>query len=245
MSDRSSGILTPTDREFLQSEGPYYDGENARQSRYDRRRGIRRRIVGSILDFQEIAAGLEDEQRRKIFANPEENGAENSVAFNAALESMFRWIYLGCREEGPDFEALIRQAIIRGEEDYHRIRGGNIVDVEVDLDINVSKQHSGVAELGQALEEGEPVLARSIYKLPMIEEVPVDPEKVDVVRILPEGSQKRPDREKKMIKTILKEHLGIDAEIEISGLAEMDLSDELTKEKEKTAAVPPEEYTEL
>lgn len=242
MSNNSSGILTPTDREFLQSEGPYYDGKNARQSRYDRRRGIRRRIVTSILDFQEISAGLDDEQRRQIFSKPEDNGAENPLEFSAALEAMFRWIYLGCREEGPDFESLVRRAAIRGEEDYHRIRNGDIVDVDVDIDVEVSKRHSGVAELAQALENGESVLARNIYNLPMVEEVPIDPEKVDVVRVLPEGAQKRPNREKKIIKTILKEHLGIEADIEISGVAEMDTSEDV---EEDTAAVPPEDDTEL
>ncbi|MFB6189866.1 MAG: hypothetical protein ABEI57_08275 [Halapricum sp.] len=240
MSDRSSGVLTPTDREFLQSEGDYYEGKNARQSRYERRRGIRKRIVNSLLDFQDIATHLDEEQRRKIFAQPEKSGAESTTEFRGSIESLLGWIYLGCREEEIDFEHLLVHAVTRAEENYRRLHGGEIVDVEVDFDVEVTNRYSSVEELGRALEAGERLLARSIYKLPMIDEVPVDPEKVDVVRIVPE-SNRRPEREREMFRTILQAHLGIDAEVEIVGLADTSKIDSETKEG-STAAVSPEDY---
>jgi len=243
MSNRPSGILTSTDREFLRAAPDYYEGENARQSRYQRRRDIRRRIVTSLLDFQEINTYLDDEQRRKIFAEPDKSGAEDDREFRAALGSLLQWVYLGCREEGVSFEGLLSSAVSRAEEDYQRMHGGEIVDVSVDFDVEVSAKYKGVEELARALEEGEPVFARNLYKVPMVREIPVDPEKVDVVRIQPESAQIRPEREKAIVDTILQEYLGIDAEIEVVGIVDTDdLPGYGEDDEEPTGAVDPHDF---
>lgn len=241
MSNRPSGILTPTDREFLQQTPDYYEGETARQSRYQRRRDIRRRIVTSLLDFQDINTYLDDEQRRKIFAEPGENGADDDLEFRAALGSLLQWIYLGCREEGQSFEGLLSSAVTRAEEDYQRMHGGEIVDVSVDFDVEVSAKYEGVEELGRALEEGEPVFARNIYKIPMVREVPVDPEKVDTVRIQPESAQRRQEREKAIVENILREYLDIEADVEVVGVAELP-EVEGVDDEEPSGAVDPDDY---
>jgi hypothetical protein len=222
MSNRPSGILTPTDREFMRAEDDYYEGKNARQSRYQRRRDIRRRVVTSLLDFQDINTYLTHEQRQKIFADPEESGAEGDIDFQAGLQSLLQWIYLGCREEGMSFEDLLGTAVARGEEDYQRLHGGEIVDVSVDFDVEVAAKYEGVEELARALEDGETLLARNIYKIPMVGDIPVDPGKVDTVRIHPEAAQIRPEKEKAIVRSILKEHLGIEAEIEVVGIVDTD-----------------------
>jgi hypothetical protein len=243
MSNRPSGILTPTDHEFLRNAPDYYDGENARQSRYQRRTDIRRRIVTSLLDFQEINTYLDDEQRRKIFAEPEKNGAEDDLEFRAALQSLLQWMYLGCREEGSSFESLLTNAVSRAEEDYQRMHGGEIVDVDVEFNVEVSAKYEGVEELANRLEEGKPLLARNLYKVPMVGDVPVDPEKVDVVRIQPESAQIRPEREKAIVDAILQEHLGIDAEIEVVGIVDTDdLPGYGEDYEEPTGAVDREDY---
>lgn len=243
MPNRPSGVLTSTDREFLRESGDYYEGENARQSRYQRRRDIRGRIIASLLDFRDIRTYLDDEQRRKIFSAPEENGAEENYSFQGAIESLLGWIYLGCREGGIDFERLLEIAVAHAEEDYQRLYGGEVVDVDVDLNVEVTAAYEGIEELGRALEAGDRIRARNIYKLPMMGDVPVDPEKVDVVRILPERAQIRPEREKAIVDSILREYLGIEAEIEIVGVAEIpdDFLEELP-DGEPTAAVPRDEY---
>ncbi len=225
MSDKSRGILTPTDREFLQSEEPYYDGKNARQSRYDRRRGIRHRIVTSILDFREIAIRLNDEQRRQIFTSPEENGAESPEEFNFALQRMLRWIYLGCREAELDFDTFLRNAVTRAEEDYNRFQGNEIVDVNVDFNVEITDRYSGVDELARKLENGDLIPARVIYQIPTVLDVPVDPEEVDTVRVGLTDIPNPGESQIKIMETILREHLGIDADVEIDGMADMDLND--------------------
>lgn len=225
MSDKSRGILTPTDREFLQSEEPYYDGKNARQSRYDRRRGIRHRIVTSILDFREIAIRLDDEQRRQIFTSPEENGAESPEEFNFALQRMLRWIYLGCREAELDFDTFLRNAVTRAEEDYNRFQGNEIVDVNVDFNVEITDRYSGVDELARKLENGDLIPARVIYQIPTVLDVPVDPEEVDTVRVGLTDIPNPGESQIKIMETILREHLGIDADVEIDGMADMDLND--------------------
>jgi hypothetical protein len=225
MSDKSRGILTPTDREFLQSEEPYYDGKNARQSRYDRRRGIRHRIVTSILDFREIATRLDDEQRRQIFTSPEENGAESPEEFNFALQRMLRWIYLGCREAELDFDTFLRNAVTRAEEDYNRFQSNEIVDVNVDFNVEITDRYSGVDELARKLENGDLIPARVIYQIPTVLDVPVNPEEVDTVRVGLTDIPNPGESQIKIMETILREHLGIDADVEIDGMADMDLND--------------------
>ena len=235
MSNRPSGILTPTDYEFLHNVPNYYEGDNARQSRYQRRQNIRRRIVTSLLDFQEIKNYLSDEQRRKIFADPGANGAADDHELWAGLESLLQWVYLGCREEGKSFDKLVTDAASTAEEEYHRI-DGRLVSAEADFDVEVTENHGRVKSLSKALEEGDPLPARRIYKVPMGGNLSVDPEKVDIVRIRPEVSL-RPEREAAIVDTILQEYLGIDAEIKVVGIISTDdFQDPEADKEEPTAA---------
>jgi hypothetical protein len=225
MSDKSTGILTSTDREFLSSDETYYTGKNDRQQRYERKKGIRGRIISSILDFSEIRPLLEDDQRERIFTEPEKNGAESQEEFQLAIESLLQWLYLGCREAEIDFDQILRNAVVRGEEDYNRIHGNGIAEVEVNFDVEVTNRYSGVEELARALENGETIPARYIYKIPMVPDVPVDPEKVETVYvgIMDIGDSR--DSQVVMMETILKEHLDLDVDVEIQGRAEFDIEE--------------------
>lgn len=218
MSNRPSGVLTPTDRDFLKSEDSYYQGDNARQSRYQRRRDIRQRIVASLLDFTEINTYLDQDERRKIFSEPEKNGADDYAEFGLALQSLLGWVYIGLREEGEDFSTVLDRAITRAEKDYQAADPGRFVDVEVDLDVKIKNRHNDIEEIGRALEEGERIFAGDIYRLPEHHEIPVDIEEIDTVRIIPEKGQYEPEKEKKIVKSILQIELGIDADVEIEGL---------------------------
>jgi len=116
-------------------------------------------------------------------------------------------------------------------------------DVDVEFNVEVSAKYEGVEELANRLEEGKPLLARNLYKVPMVGDVPVDPEKVDVVRIQPESAQIRPEREKAIVDAILQEHLGIDAEIEVVGIVDTDdLPGYGEDYEEPTGAVDREDY---
>lgn len=227
MSNRPSGVLTPTDREFLHADGDYYEGETARQSRYERRRDIRRRIVGSLLDFQDIDTYLDDEQRRKIFAAPEENGAESDIEFRAALTSLLQFVYLGCREEGTSFKNMLKPAVRRAEEDYQRMHGGEIVDVDVEFDVEVTQRYQGVEAFAHRLEKGEHILAENIYRIPTIPDfkLEVDTEEIDTVRVVPSRGQHYPENEREIVATILRERLGVDADVEMVGYVDVDLEE--------------------
>lgn len=222
MSDKPTGILTSTDREFLSSDEPYYTGKNDRQQRYERRKGIRGRIVSSILDFSEIRLLLEDDQRERIFTEPEKNGAESQGEFRQAIESLLQWLYLGCREAELDFDQILRRAVVRGEEDYNRIHGNGIAEINVEFDVEVTNRYSGVEELARAIENGETIPARYIYKIPMIPDVPVDPEKVETVYVGILDIEGNRDSQIIMMETILNEHLDLDVNVEIPGRAEID-----------------------
>jgi hypothetical protein len=216
MPNRASGVLTPADSEFLRTEGDYYTGEYARQSRYDRERAIRSRIVESLLDFPEIRTHLDDDQRRKIFTNPEENGADEETEFDAALVTLIGWLYLGCREAGRDFDAILKTGIGRAEEERH----DGPVDSTVTFEIEATPRHVSAESLAHDLEAGNQVYARNIYDIPKLEDVPIDSEAVDIVRFAPEDFT-RSESEKEVVETILRTHLGIEADVEIAGFASM------------------------
>ena len=245
MTRATRGILTKTDIGFLKSED-YYDGENARQMRYQRRSDIRSRIVSSISDFNIIRGYLSSEERDKIFAEPENNGAESQMEFEEALDALIGFIYLGCRSESNDldFERIFEPAIIRAEEEYHRKYRDRPVDISVDIDIDVVGQYTKISELARMLEEGEPVHIENIYKLPRFEKVPINPDKVDIVKVKTPSHPKRQQHEKRMVESILLEHLGIDAEVEMKG-TQAHITDEdsdFDLVPDPTAVVPPEDF---
>ena len=218
-----SGILTKTDREFLKEVPDYYDGENERQSRYERRRNIRKRMMRSLLDFPDIALYLEDEQRQKFFTRPEDVGSDdNELA--AALGSLLQFVYLGCREGGPDFENLLKSAVRKAEEDYHHLHRNDIVDVDVEFDVEVTQRYHGVEEFARRIEKGERILADNVYRIPTLpdHEFDVDPEKVDTVRVVPSRAQRHPESEREIVATILSERLGVEPDVEMVGYVDFD-----------------------
>lgn len=237
MPSEPSGILTETDREFLRAEGDYYEGEYARQKRYQRRQAIRKRIMKGLIDFYTIMNYLDDKQRKLFFREPTESGANSEQEFTVALESLMYWLYYGCREQGRDFEGLLERTVSNAEQDFHRKYSDTEVVADVNLSVEVSKAYKGVEELARRLEEGERIDARRIYQLPTLGWFPIDVEKVDVVRLTPTWDR-HAESEREIVKTILSTYLGIDAEIKmVSGESE-DSEDS----EQGTAAIPPEEY---
>lgn len=256
MPRRTRGMLTEKDIEFLLSDD-YYEGENARQLRYQRRRDIRGRIMSSVLDFDIVRSHLSKEERDKIFTEPEKNGADSKAEFEDSLSALLGWIYLGCRSEDTDidFERILESTIILAEEEYYQTYRDRPVDVSVDLDINVAKKYTKISDLARMLEEGEPVEVNAMFKLPLIGEVPIDPDKVENVKVKSPSQPKRLEKEKRMIESILSEHLGIDTEVEMEGtqthatLTEDDFKESMDDDdlgtildSDPTAVVPPEDF---
>jgi hypothetical protein len=214
--------------------------------RYQRRSDIRGRIVSSILDFEIISNHLSQEEREKIFFEPENNGAEDRSEFYTALRSLIGWIYLGCRpdESELNFEDMIETAIIVAEEEYYSTYLNQPVDITVDLDIDVVQKYTKISKFANMLEEGEPVEVEAMYKLPTIDQVPINPENVDKVKVKSASPPNRRNQEKKIIESILRHHLGIEAEVEMVGTQAHVTGgqiDEL-RDDEPTAVVPPEKF---
>ena len=67
MEGRKNAMLTTEDRRWLVGEKSY-EGEYAKQQRYQRRREIRERIRNSILDFSLLVEHLEPAEAEKLFS---------------------------------------------------------------------------------------------------------------------------------------------------------------------------------
>ena len=63
-------MLTTEERRWLNGE-KIYEGEHAKQQRYQRRRDTRERIYNSLLDFSTLFEHLEDDERQTLFGSPE------------------------------------------------------------------------------------------------------------------------------------------------------------------------------
>lgn len=68
MAGRKNAMLTTEDRRWLTDEKTY-EGEHAKQQRYQRRRDIRDRVYNSILDFTILFQHLEEAEREKLFGH--------------------------------------------------------------------------------------------------------------------------------------------------------------------------------
>ncbi len=166
------------------------------------------------VDFPEIRTYLDDDQRQKIFTNTEENGAEDRNELDAALVALIGWLYLGCREVGRDFDAILKTGVRRAEEERH----DGPVEPTVTFEVKANPGHVSPERLAHNLEAENQVRARDIYEIPRFEDVPVDPDEVDVVRFSPENLS-RPESEKEVVETISRTHLGIEVDVELAGVA--------------------------
>ena len=88
MTGRKKAMLTTEDRRWLTGEKEY-EGEHAKQQRYQRRRDIRERIYNSILDFTILFHHLEEEERKKLFGSISADGTQWDVT-DPALDDGIR-----------------------------------------------------------------------------------------------------------------------------------------------------------
>jgi hypothetical protein len=87
MTSRKNAMLTTEDRRWLTGEKAY-EGEHAKQQRYQRRRDIRERVYNTLLDFSILFAHLEERERAKLFGS---DSAERRERFrDADLEAGVR-----------------------------------------------------------------------------------------------------------------------------------------------------------
>lgn len=75
MVSRENAMLTTEDRRRLTGERTY-EGQHAKQQRYQRRNDVRDRVYNSILDFTIRFEDLEEDERRKVFGEVTDDGSQ-------------------------------------------------------------------------------------------------------------------------------------------------------------------------
>jgi hypothetical protein len=120
---RSRGILSKTDREYLFGLKDY---ENE-QSEANRRQDIRNRIKNSLQDFKIIWALLGEHDRDQVLS-----GLDNEVV-DDSIEAMISFIYLGLDRDIPRIENAIKRGILAGE-NVSSEGGTKRVDVSINID---------------------------------------------------------------------------------------------------------------
>jgi hypothetical protein len=169
MTGRKNAMLTTEDRRWLRGE-KVYDGQHAKQQRYQRRRDIRDRVYNSMLDFSILLDELDDDEWREIFGEVVEGGQQwqnadedlqagvrDGLAFLLRTVGVATLMRDGQASQGTVPERLFTAALRRAGH-----RDGLIVE-SVALDIEATDV--GIPELLEDLQSDEPLSAGSLYLL--------------------------------------------------------------------------------
>lgn len=169
MSGRKNAMLTTEDRRWLREE-KVYDGQHAKQQRYQRRRDIRERVYNSVLDFSILLEELNDDEWREIFGdipdggrqwkNADEDlqaGVRDGLAFLLRTVGVATLMRDEQASQGTVPERLFTAALRRAGH-----RDGVLVE-SVSLDIEATDV--GIPELLEDLKSDEPMSAGSLYLL--------------------------------------------------------------------------------
>jgi len=169
MTGRKNAMLTTEDRRWLTGE-KVYEGQHAKQQRYQRRRDIRERVYNSMLDFSILLDELDDEEWDEIFGkisdggqhwqNADEDlqaGVRDGLAFLLRTIGIATLMRDGQTSEGTVPERMFMTALRRAGH-----RDGLLVDA-VSLDIDATDV--GIPELLEGLQSDEPLSAGSLYLL--------------------------------------------------------------------------------
>ena len=162
-------MLTTEDRRWLREE-KVYDGQHAKQQRYQRRRDIRERVYNSMLDFSILLEELNDDEWREIFGditdggrqwqNADEDlqaGVRDGLAFLLRTVGVATLMRDEQASQGTVPERLFTAALRRAGH-----RDGVLVE-SVSLDIEATDV--GIPELLEDLKSDEPMSAGSLYLL--------------------------------------------------------------------------------
>lgn len=123
LQQRSRGILSKTDREYLLGLKDY---EN-KQSEANRRQDIRNRIKNSLQDFKIIWASLEEHDRNQVFSSLDDKTVDESI------EDIISFIYLGISQDIPRIEKAIKRGILAGE-NVNSEEDTKQIDVSINID---------------------------------------------------------------------------------------------------------------
>jgi len=146
---RKEAMLTDTQRDFLRGE-KRYEGENAKQQRYQMRERISRRVRDTLLDFALLYETVDEHERDRIFnVGGGVTDREATRDFHSTLVDTLAFIYLSLEGEiesdthrhrafGIPFDTVLEQAVKRGEAArYNRDVHNSRITVEFDVELKV------------------------------------------------------------------------------------------------------------
>jgi hypothetical protein len=174
MTDRKNAMLTTEDRRWLTGEKSY-EGEHAKQQRYQRRRDIRKRVHNTILDFTILFEHLEEAEREKLFERLENGddddeftaGLRDGLAFilyNAGITEAMLEAHSGGTESTA--ERLLREAVYAaGKRDEILVE---------DLELSIDATRAPIASILEELRAGNEVSTAELCLLLESEAVDTD-----------------------------------------------------------------------
>lgn len=151
---RDRGVLTESDRKYLQNEGDNLASDASRRNKEVR---LRQRLWDSVIDFVLLSELLDDDVLTKVFEKKTETWED--VAFETGLKSMIELIYRGLdvSDSEFDFETVLESAVIDAEVRKHE----RPVEVDVDFDVDVSQDFDQREAMARYL-ESEPLSLEDI-----------------------------------------------------------------------------------
>ncbi|MFC6939235.1 hypothetical protein ACFQE8_04555 [Salinirubellus sp. GCM10025818] len=123
--DRSRGILTPSDREFLLGRKTDY----TEHSRKQKRNRIRRRVRNAVLDFTILFDYLEDRDRELVF-NPD---ADHREEYTRGITNMLAFLHLGTMGYYTPFKHMLGEGVNRAEQE---LAGSDYRMVSVEFNVD-------------------------------------------------------------------------------------------------------------
>jgi hypothetical protein len=177
VTSRKNAMLTTEDRRWLTGEKTY-EGQHARQQRYQRRNDIRERVYNSVLDFTILFDELEEDERQKIFGTVTDEGrrwVDTDREFRAgvrdALAFFLRGVGIAALMRGhSSAEAQVPSLLLRSALARAGRRDGLVVEA-TSLDVDATEV--AVPEVLERLEAGDELDPTELYLL--MESGAVDP----------------------------------------------------------------------
>lgn len=177
MTSRKNAMLTTEDRRWLTGEKTY-EGQHAKQQRYQRRNDIRERVYNSVLDFTILLEELDEDERQKIFGIITDDGrqwvdtdSEFRDSVRDALAFLLRGIGIGALMRKPSTphrrvpELLLETALSRAGQ-----REGFLIE---DMTLDIDATEIAVPDVLERLETGEELSPTELYLL--MESGAIDP----------------------------------------------------------------------
>jgi len=125
MSSEENGFLTDRDKAFLQADGDYYTGDNAKHQRYETREVIAERARQAFHDFALLYDVLDEHERDRIFS-PDVDNLEGDLDYDSqhttlrgAIEDTFAFLYLALA--APESEKVSDRSMTRDFEDLLKV----------------------------------------------------------------------------------------------------------------------------